>query len=122
MSTLNQMQFTGRLGKNPIIHRKADRKPMASFSLVTEASGKNANGEWESCTEWYRVVAYNGHVDFIEKHLKQSDLVLLKGHLQTRDYKDAAGITQKITEIIVSNIKLLSTESKKAAEKKLRAA
>ena len=112
MYTLNQVQLIGRLGQSPSISRKDNKKPIASFSLATEESWKNAEGQWETHTEWHRIVAYNGLVDIIEKHITKGQPIYLQGRMRSREWQDAEGLQRRITEVIATEVKLLPRASK----------
>ena len=57
---LNHVQLIGFLGKDP--EKRQVRGNGANFtvlSVATQQSWKDANEEWQSKTEWHRVVAFN---------------------------------------------------------------
>src|SRR5215469_5344640 len=57
---LNHVQLIGFLGKDP--EKRQVRGNGANFTVVsvaTQQSWKDSNEEWQSKTEWHRVVALN---------------------------------------------------------------
>lgn len=60
---------------------------------------KGPNGEFETQTEWHRVVAWGDQVGQRIAKLKKGDLVLVSGIIRTRSYTDANDIQRWTTEI-----------------------
>jgi len=57
MSTLrNKVQLIGNLGNDPEIITLESGKKLAKFSLATNESYKDANGEKQTKTDWHHVV------------------------------------------------------------------
>ncbi|MDP5106240.1 MAG: single-stranded DNA-binding protein, partial [Polaribacter sp.] len=57
MSTLrNKVQLIGNLGSNPEIITLESGKKLAKFSLATNESYKNAQGEKVIDTQWHNIV------------------------------------------------------------------
>jgi single-strand DNA-binding protein len=56
------------------------------FSIETETSWKNADGAWESRTEWHRCVA-NCKIDAIAATLTKGAHVHVEAELRNREYE-----------------------------------
>ena len=70
MSTLrNKVQLIGHLGNNPEIIALESGKKLAKFSIATNETYKNAQGEKVKNTEWHNVIAWNKTAEIIEKYL-----------------------------------------------------
>ena len=70
MSTLrNKVQLIGNLGNNPEIITLESGKKLAKFSIATNESYKNAQGEKITDTQWHNVIAWNKTAEIIEKYL-----------------------------------------------------
>ena len=62
MNTLkNKVQLIGNLGKDPEIINLESGKMLAKFSIATNESYKNANGEKVTDTQWHHVVDHLRH-------------------------------------------------------------
>jgi single-strand DNA-binding protein len=79
---LNHVQLIGFLGKDP--EKRQVRSNGANFtvlSVATQQSWKDSNDEWQSKTEWHRVVAFNRLGESIADTLHKGDHVLVDGQL-----------------------------------------
>ena len=84
---LNSIQIIGFLGKDP--ERRQVRGNGAAYtvlSVATQHSWKNAQEEWQSKTDWHRVVLWNNRVAFAE-HLHADDHILVGGTLVSSTYE-----------------------------------
>jgi single-strand DNA-binding protein len=55
---MNQLTIIGFTGQDAEFHSTPNRTPVATISVATKESWKNEQGEWQSRTEWHRVVAF----------------------------------------------------------------
>ncbi|WP_284041122.1 single-stranded DNA-binding protein [Polaribacter sp. Z022] len=68
MSTLrNKVQLIGNLGNNPEIITLDSGKKLAKFSIATNESYKNAQGEKVTDTQWHHVVDHLRNSTFCSK-------------------------------------------------------
>lgn len=108
--SVNKVILVGRLGKDPEIRYTQGGKAVANFSLATDESYKNSDGEKVKKTEWHNIVVWGNSVEnFIEKYLHKGDMVYVEGKLQTRSWDDKDGNKKYTTEINVTDIKGLVT-------------
>jgi len=85
---LNHVQLIGFLGKDP--EKRQVRGNGANFtvlSVATQQSWKDSNEEWQSKTEWHRVVAFNRLGESIADTLHKGDHVLVDGQLVSSKYE-----------------------------------
>ena len=93
---LNHVQLIGFLGKDP--EKRQVRGNGANFtvlSVATQQSWKDSNEEWQSKTEWHRVVAFNRLGESIADSLHKGDHVLVDGLLVSSKYERANGKSKK---------------------------
>jgi single-strand DNA-binding protein len=93
---LNHVQLIGFLGKDP--EKRQVRGNGANFtvlSVATQQSWKDANEEWQSKTEWHRVVAFNRLGESIAESLHKGDHVLVDGLLVSSKYERENGKSKK---------------------------
>ena len=108
MSTLrNKVQLIGNLGKNPEIITLDSGKKLAKFSIATNESYKNAQGEKVQNTEWHNVIAWNKTADIIEKYLEKGSEIAIEGKLASRSYDDKDGNKRYITEVVCLELLML---------------
>ena len=108
MSTLrNKVQLIGNLGNNPEIITLDSGKKLAKFSIATNESYKNAQGEKVTDTQWHNVVAWNKTADIIERYLEKGNEVAVEGKLTSRSYETKEGEKRYITEIVCNELLML---------------
>ena len=107
MNTLrNKVQLIGNLGNDPEIITLDSGKKLAKFSLATNESYKDANGEKQTKTEWHNLVAWNKNAELIENYVKKGQEIAIEGKLTSRSYDDKDGIKKYITEVVVNELLL----------------
>ncbi len=108
MSTLrNKVQLIGNLGNNPEVLTLESGKKLAKFSIATNESYRNANGEKITDTQWHNVIAWNKTAEIVEKYLAKGNEVAVEGKLTSRSYENKEGVKKYITEIIVNELVML---------------
>jgi|TARA_Y100001001_G_scaffold58512_2_gene55382 single-strand DNA-binding protein len=106
-SLKNKVQLIGNLGKDPEITQLEDGRKLAKFSLATNDSYKNANGEKVEETQWHNVVAWGKTADIIESYTSKGKLIAIEGRLTSRSYEDKEGAKKYVTEVVANEILLL---------------
>jgi len=102
---VNRVELIGNLGRDPEIRSLSSGKKIATLSVATSESWKDAqSGEWRERTEWHRVVIFNeGLTKVAERHLEKGMKVRVEGKLRTRKWEDQSGLDRYSTEIHVEN-------------------
>jgi single-strand DNA-binding protein len=109
MNTIrNKVQLIGNLGKAPEIKEFDKGKKMARFSVATNESYKNAQGEWETQTTWHNLVAWGNQASLCERELDKGSEVAIEGKLVSRSYTDKEGNKRYVTEVQVNEILVLT--------------
>jgi single-strand DNA-binding protein len=105
MGSLNKVQLIGRLGKDPDVRYTSAGQAVANFTLATDETYKDREGEKKKTTTWHNIVVW-GKVaeEFVGKYLKKGMLVYAEGKLQTRSWDDKTGNKKYTTEVNVHNI------------------
>jgi single-strand DNA-binding protein len=87
-SCIYHLQLIGFLGKD--LEKRQVRGNGANFTVLIrrhQQSWKDSNDEWQSKTEWHRVVAFNRLGESIADTLKKGDHVLVDGQLVSSKYE-----------------------------------
>lgn len=103
----NRVQLIGNLGQAPEIKNLDKGVKVARMSIATNETHKNAQGEYETETQWHSVVAFGKLAEVAEKYLHKGSEVMLEGKLIHRNYEDKEGIKRYVTEVQLNNILLL---------------
>lgn len=108
----NRVQLIGRLGQDPEIRTLESGKKVAHFNLATNESYKNAEGSKIDETTWHSIVAWNGLAELSSKFLSKGREVCIEGRISYRSYTDKNGNQKNVTEIVASDLVLLSSGSR----------
>ena len=106
-NSLNKVLLIGRLGANPEARYTAAGVPVVSFSLATNETWKQKDGDFIEKVEWHNIVVWDKLAEIAQKNLTKGQLVSIEGKLQTRSWENKEGNTIKTTEIVCSNFILL---------------
>lgn len=106
MAGINKVILIGNLGKDPDI-LVFDNNKKASFSLATNESYKNKEGQWVDQTEWHNIICWKHLAEYAEKTLKKGMQVYIEGKLRTRKWEDKNGGKKYMVEIQAENITVL---------------
>ncbi|NRA92277.1 MAG: single-stranded DNA-binding protein [Psychroserpens sp.] len=108
MNTLrNKVQLIGNLGNDPEIVNLDSGKTLAKFSIATNESYKNAEGEKVTDTQWHNVIAWGKTAEIIEKFVTKGKEIAIEGKLTTRAWDDKDGNKRYTTEIVCNELLLL---------------
>ena len=99
--TLNKVLLVGRLGKDPEIRFSGDGNAIANFSIATNETWKNKEGNQQEKTDWHNIVVFGASAEkYIQPYVKKGTLVSVEGKLQTRDWEDKDGNKRYTTEVV----------------------
>jgi single-strand DNA-binding protein len=111
MNTLrNKVQLIGNLGNDPEIITLESGKKLAKFSLATNESYKNAQGEKVTQTDWHNLIAWNKTADIIEKYVTKGKEIAIEGKLTSRSYETKEGEKRYVTEVVVNEVLMLNNK------------
>jgi single-strand DNA-binding protein len=107
VGSVNKAILIGNLGRDPEIRYAPSGAAIATFTLATNESWNNREGQREERTEWHRVVAFGKLAEICGQYLKKGKQVYIEGRLQTRAWDDRQGNKRYTTEIVASTMTML---------------
>ena len=111
MSSVNKVIIVGNLGKDPEMRYTQDGKAIANLTVATSESWKDKNtGEKREKAEWHKVTFFDKLAEIVGQYLKKGSKIYLEGKLQTRKWQDKDGQDRYTTEILGSEMKMLSAK------------
>lgn len=113
---LNKIQLIGRLGQDAEVRITTNQYTITTFSVATDHSYKNKDGEWISETTWHRITYYFAPSDFLRENLKKGSKVYVEGRMRSREYTDKDNIKKTAWEVIAEQIIPLSYKGKGTEE------
>lgn len=106
--SLNKVMLIGNLGKDPEVRYTPAGVAVANFTIATNESWKDQDGNLQERTEWHTIVAWRKLAEICAEWLKKGQKVYIEGKLQTRNYEDKNTGTKKyVTEIVADNMIML---------------
>ena len=110
---VNKVILIGNLGQDPEIRSLDSGQKVCSFSLATNENYQDKSGEWQSMTEWHRIVIWGDLAQRTFDRLKKGHKAYLEGKIRTRKWQDKEGKDRYSTDIICRICRSLErTESK----------
>ncbi|TQD40506.1 single-stranded DNA-binding protein [Haloflavibacter putidus] len=104
----NKVQLIGRLGQEPEIVNFKDGNKIAKFSMATDDSYKDKNGQKVERAYWHNVIVRGGLVNVVENYVNKGQEIAIEGKLTNRSWEDKAGNKKYITEVLCNELLLLS--------------
>jgi len=104
----NKVQLIGRVGQDPEILNLETGRKLAKFSIATNENYTNTKGEKVENTDWHNVVAWGKTAGIIEQFVNKGKEVAIEGKLTNRSWEDKEGQKRYTTEIVCSELLLLS--------------
>lgn len=98
--SVNKVILVGHLGGDPESRFTQGGTAVATFSVATNESRKNSEGNWEDHTEWHRCVLFGKQAETAAEYVKKGQMVYVEGRLQTRSWEDKEGMKRYSTEVV----------------------
>ena len=103
----NKVLLIGNLGQDPEILDAENGNKRARFSVATNETYRNAQGEKVTDTQWHQVVAWGKTAEIVESYLSKGREVAVEGKLIHRHYDTEDGQRKYVTEVKCSELLLL---------------
>src|SRR5260370_9212289 len=106
--SVNKVILVGRLGRDPETRYTGGGQAVANFSMATDESYKDKNGERQKRTEWHKIVVWGKQAEIAQQYLKKGSLIFVEGRIQSREWQDKEGQKRTSFEIVASNFPMLA--------------
>lgn len=109
MRSVNKVILIGHLGRDPEKKYTSSETPRAitKFSVATNESWNDRDGNRQERTEWHRVVIWGRLAEIAADYLSKGRQVYVEGRLQTRSWDDEKGNKRYMTEVVADNLVFL---------------
>jgi single-strand DNA-binding protein len=111
--SLNKVMLIGRLGTDPELKYTPQGSPVCNFSLATDESYKDQQGNTVDRTEWHRIVLWRKLAEISGQYLRKGSLVYIEGKLTTRSWEQE-GQKKYTTEIVADSMTMLGNKQENA--------
>jgi single-strand DNA-binding protein len=105
--SVNKAILVGRLGRDPETRYTSGGQAVCNFTLATDETYKDRNGERQKRTEWHRIVVWGKQAEIAQQYLHKGSLLFVEGRIQTRQWDDKEGQKRTTVEIVANNFRML---------------
>lgn len=106
--SVNKVILVGNVGGDPEIRTLESGTKYARFSLATNESYTDKQGQRQTQTEWHRIIVWGKQADIIEQYVKAGKLLYVEGRLRTTSY-EKDGVKRYNTEISCDTFRFLGS-------------
>jgi len=110
MRSVNKVILMGNLTADPELRTTKSGKNVAHFSLATNNSWRDDEGNKKSSAEFHRVTTWQTVANNCSKYLKKGSPVYVEGRLRNRSYEGNDKRTHYITEVNAERVHFISTK------------
>jgi single-strand DNA-binding protein len=114
MANLNKVMLIGRVGRDPESVNTTAGSTVCKFSLATDESYKDKNGNKVERTEWHNIVTFGTLAVNCGNLLTKGMLVYIEGKIKTETW-DKDGVKQYKTMIGATVMQILEKKEAKPA-------
>lgn len=100
---LNKVTILGNLTRDPELKSLPTGTKVASLSMATNRTWKDAQGGKKEAVEYHNVVAFARQAEVIAQYCKKGSSLYVEGRIQTRSWDAADGQKKYRTEIVLEN-------------------
>jgi single-strand DNA-binding protein len=105
--SVNKVILVGRLGRDPETRYTSAGQAVCNFTLATDETFRDRNGEKQKRTEWHRIVVWAKQAEIAQQYLHKGSLIFVEGRIQTRQWDDREGQKRTTVEIVATNFRML---------------
>ena len=113
--SVNKVILVGRLGRDPETRYTGGGQAVANFSVATDETYRDKNGERQKRTEWHKIVVWGKQAEIAQQYLKKGSLIFIEGRIQSREWQDKEGQKRTSFEIVANNFRMLGGRAEGAA-------
>jgi single-strand DNA-binding protein len=109
--SVNKVILVGRLGRDPESRFTGSGQAVCNFSLATDRSYKDRNGQTQKQTEWHKIVTWGKLAEICQKYLKKGSQIFIEGRIQSRQWEDQQGQKRTSFEIVANEMRMLGSRA-----------
>ncbi len=113
---MNKVILHGNCGKDPEA-RKVNNNTVTKFSLATNKTYTNSEGEKVTETQWHNIVLWGKLAETASKYVRKGSSLIIEGEISYRSYENKEGQTVYTTEIIGHNIHFTGSKPEEKSNK-----
>lgn len=107
ITQVNHVNLIGVMSSTPRFHTLPNGSRVARFSLSTQETFLDDEGNTKNVKSWHQISAWGSWVSLLEKMGESGKALAIEGKLRSRYYKTKAGEAKNITEVEVNDLVIL---------------
>lgn len=108
--SVNKVILVGNLTKDPELRYTPSGAAVVTMNLATNYSYKSGDERKEE-VEYHRMVAWSKLAEICSQYLTKGSKIYVEGRLKTRKWTDQNNIERYTTEVIISDMVMLSSKN-----------
>ena len=100
---LNKAYLIGNLTRDPELRALPSGSQVCSFSLATNFTYKDKNGQRQESTDFHNIVAFGRQGELCAQYLKKGSQAMVEGRMQTRSWEQD-GQKKYRTEVVADRV------------------
>jgi single-strand DNA-binding protein len=113
--SFNKIIIVGYLGRDPELKHTPQGTAVCKFSIATTEKRKNAAGEPDEITTWFRVTVWGRQAELANEYLSKGRQVYVEGRLRLEEYVDREGHTRISPEVTALDLQFLGQRNENTA-------
>ncbi len=109
MKNICKVILLGRCANGMKLEYTQGNRAVAKFSVATNRSWKDGNGEWQGAVEYSNCVLWGDAAQRLEGKVHKGTPLYVEGRLETRKWQDKEGRDRYNTDVICSDVIPLTT-------------
>lgn len=114
--SFNKIIIVGNLGRDPELRYTPQGIPVCSFSVATNERRRDAAGEFQDRTTWFRVTTWRRLAELAHQYLKKGSLVYIEGRLSLNEFTARDGTTRSSLEVQATDMRFLDRRAPEPVE------
>src|SRR5438309_8170566 len=114
--SINKVTLLGNLTRDPELRQTKSGKAVCDFTLATNRSYIDDQGERHELAEFHHIVAWGKQAEIAGKYLVKGSRVLVEGRLQNRECETTDGHKKSQTEIVITDLVLIDMKALSATD------
>ncbi len=111
MASLNKVLLMGNLTRDPELRYTPQGKPVATFSVACNRVWKDADGERQEETQWFRIQCWNRLSEIATQYLRKGSKVYLEGRLSIRQYTGQDNLVHISCDVTATELQMLDRKA-----------
>lgn len=104
---MNYVNLIGKISSDPKVIELANGRKIVQFSMSTQESYLDSEGNVKNRKQWHRISAWGNWVSILEELGQKGLNLAVEGRLKSRFYQSSTGQRQQVTEVEVNDLIIL---------------